>query len=108
MPDRKPLSLDQYRTALTIDRHQAVELLHQRAEIRKLEAALLAERQRMLLTELAELRKPDSQKRRDALRAARKQAMSMLPLLDEARRIEQQWRLEREHPHVWTSPKAVA
>lgn len=107
MSDRQPLSLDQYRTALSVDRHQAVELLHHRAETRKLEAALLAEKQQMLLVELAELRKPSSEKRREALREARKRAMSLLPLLDEARRIEQQWRLERDYPHVWTS-KAVA
>ena len=107
MSDRQPLTLDQYRTALGIDRRQAVELLHQRAELRKLEAALNAERQAMLLTELAELRKPDSQKRREALLAARGQAANIIPLLDEARRIEQQWRLEREHPTVWT-PKAAA
>jgi hypothetical protein len=108
MTARQPLSLDQYRTALTIDRQQALELLHQRAETRKLEAALQAERQRMLLTELAELRKPSSEKRSDALRAARKQAMNLLPLLDEARRIEQQWRLERDYPHVWTPKAQVA
>jgi hypothetical protein len=101
MTDPKPLSLDQYRTALGIDRQQAVDLLHHRAEARRLEAEVLAEHRRMLLVELEELRKPRSLVRRNALRAAAARAHEILPLLDEARRIEKQWRLEREHPNVW-------
>jgi hypothetical protein len=101
MTDQQPLSLDQYRTALAIDRRQAVNLLHQRTQTRRVEALRDAEHRRLLLVELAELRQPRSVVRLEAIRAAAAKAVEILPLLDEARRIEKQWRLEREHFNVW-------
>ena len=115
MTEQPPLTAAQYAAASLEDRRQAVALLKLRAEARNLETraleaanAVKAKEAELLEQALRQLRNQRHPSRRAAEAEAARKARHLLPLLDAARQAEQQYWLEREHPHVWTKPKAVA
>lgn len=99
MTDTVPLTVNQYRQALKADQNAALNLIALRALVRDQEIEILNERRRMLITAIRQLRTQHHPRRAEALAEAEVEAIQILPLLDEARRVEARYWHEREHGH---------